>query len=38
VEKFVGVVVAETEDRLRKPALLKESKPHFSIMQQASPD
>ena len=34
VEKFVGVVVAQTKDRLRKPTFFEESTRHFSIMQQ----
>ena len=35
VDKFVGAVVAQTEDRLRKPTLVNENNRHFPIMRQA---
>jgi hypothetical protein len=31
VQKFVGVVVAQTEDRLRKPTFVKENTPIFLL-------
>jgi hypothetical protein len=32
VEKFVGIIVAQSEHRLRQPTFFKESTPHFSII------